>query len=307
MLIPGCKWCLRHGGGDRKLAALIERVDGPAYWRLNDTSKPTQLDPERDEIRKLYEGESVSCGRNGHLRLRLSNGLTKDLSETDRWYKVKYSPPQPSSVSEKDAAKQEAGRRAVAALAGSAGTPRGGSVFISPAEGGAIRPGDLVLRWNPGILAGSFSLSILGGDGNPIWKQDNIAATPCLLVSISAREALRNYRDAGGEEDLTMLVRAPGRKPERMHFSLLSKDEEESLGREIAFWDQQPPSILRHIGRAGTFTERRLFWEAAEEYNAAIAEAPKSHDLIVVGLEANRRAGNSARVDELTGRLAALR
>jgi hypothetical protein len=60
---------------------------------------------------------------------------------------------------------------------------------------------------------------------------------------------------------------------------------------------------LRAIGRAYEYGHYGLLIESAEEYDAALALAPESRDLIVSAIEAYNRTGNYVRVAELQKRL----
>jgi len=291
---PAC--CLH--AGERKPAALIEKITGTGCWRQADDNKPQRLDPDRDLIRILYEGESIRCER-GQVKLELASGASVDLKESSKWYKVRFMP----TASASDLENSRLHQRALAAFADSAATPRGNSPFVSPVEGTSVEPGEFVIRWNESVLKGPLSLRITAGT-RTIWAQDDVPISPRQLLSIPARKALQSYRDHPGDEELTIELTAPGGSPERSHFTLLLKAEEAALEHDIAFWDRCSFVVLCHLGRAAAFGNVRMFWEVAMEYNAALLDAPKSHDLVVAAIEANRRTNNLAMVEELTAALA---
>jgi hypothetical protein len=289
---------LARAAENPRLVAVIAHVDGSAYRRQSPDAKPVQLDRDRDQFRKLFEGERVGCLKECRIVLILTDGSRKDVRPRDRWFR-----PRPAAAISRgrgypDGPNREAWRRALADFAESTGTPRGESRFLTPIEGSAIVADRFVIRWKAQRFTAPLAVTILG-DGQPIWTQNVVDPLPSEIVSTNLQSILAQR----AASDLTLRVISPDDRIDEVHFSVLSKDDEGSLSANLESWDRQAEGVLNHIGRASVFSRSRLYWDAAEEYEAALRIAPRSRDLLLAAIEANRRAMNLSRVSELSNLL----
>lgn len=290
-----CAANIPYAAADQKLAALVECIKGQAYLRHSEGSPIKKLDPDRDILSKLRDGDIVWCDPGGSLKLVLSNGKEIDACQQKDHYHVTYSAPGELNNEQADARR----KAAFDSTTETAGTPRGpAAFFFSPAQGGAVRPRDLVFRWNAASGIEAFSLAIESTDGETLWEDKTVSAAAGQLLSDSARHALEKYRNSDHEE-FVLRWADEGRRPQEMRVQLLSREDEQSLDDALAFWEKQPPGILADIGRAGAYTDTGLYPEAAEEYEHALKRAPKSHDLVLAAVQANLRTGNYKRAEEL--------
>jgi hypothetical protein len=85
-------------------------------------------------------------------------------------------------------------------------------------------------------------------------------------------------------------------------FTVLSVAEENDLKQDLKTWDSDSESLMNHIGRASVFNQYRMFSHVAEEYEQALVMAPRSRDLLLRTIEAQRLIGNLVRVKELQRR-----
>jgi len=80
-------------------------------------------------------------------------------------------------------------------------------------------------------------------------------------------------------------------------FTLLSEDDEKKLDQELQSWAQVTDSVLARVGRAYSFQSRKLYWEAAQEYEQALKLAPQSCQLL---RDARNVTDNTSDLDLLT-------
>jgi Tfp pilus assembly protein PilF len=124
--------------------------------------------------------------------------------------------------------------------------------------------------------------------------------------SPSLRAALIALRQANPEDrELLLNVRSSVSRDFMVEFSVLSAAEEDELDGALRTW-QDKDALLLHLGRAHVFSYYRLFTQAAEESEAALALAPASPYLLALAMEAERGTGNSKQLEGLERRLAAL-
>jgi len=278
--------------GQRPVAAIVEKVSGTVL--LKQSGKQFTLNPRTDIARRLFAGDSVHCQARANLSL-LVGGRATELDDKSGWFVI----PNTSS------AQADSRQRAIDAYGRIGGRKRGPaplSSLYSPADDTAITPDLFVIRWTlvKGGCVASFALE--EPNGNRLWMQTNVDATLGVLKSDSARQALINFRSKSRATLLLLkLVNSCGESAV-ISFDLLSVAEEQSLKAELNQWDSEADKLLTHLGRASAFSDRRMFFQAAEEYEAALATAPDSHDLIDSAIGAERKAGNLTRAKELEER-----
>lgn len=278
--------------------ALVEKISGTVFLRHDANAKQSRLDPKSDAARRLYPGEQVRCEPGGFLRLRVG-GRLRDINGPSGWFTIPREASGQTDPLRK--ALDEYGRRG--------GRDRGGKVptvvVFSPSDRSVVRPDIFTIRWVPLKPQCDASFTIHDADGKQIWRQGHVRGTAGVLNSVAARRALRKYHREQGEGSLTLTLTGSCGEETQSAFSLLSLTDEQSLKREIVQWNKEPGSLTRHLGRAAVFTRYGMFPQAAEEYEAALAKAPQSRDLLMRTIVAQRRVGNSAREQELSKRLPA--
>jgi hypothetical protein len=188
------------------------------------------------------------------------------------------------------------------------GRDKGGSaksILFSPAEEDLVMPELFVMRWLPLKRNCLATLSIENSDRNVLWQQENVDTSSGKLVSAEARQALASYR-VTNKAALRFGFVACG-NTEQSFFTVMLLEQENSLKAELKTWESDSSMLLKHIGRAAIFNHYRLRSLAADEYEAALAVAPYSRDLLQRTVDAQREIGNLARVQQLEKQLARLR
>jgi hypothetical protein len=276
-------------GGD--IAGYIDQIRGEVYFkktRLDETVKLTRINVRQ----ALHPGERVRCGQGGYLKICVYKQC-KEIKGPSEWYPIPHIP-----LSESDA------RRIALQRFWGGGRPRGGgTVIFSPADDSVVVPDRLTIQWATSDEDKSVTLTILSDANHVIWQEENADGATGLLVSESARKALLKYRNDRGKGLLKLVLVRPNEQSEQARFSILSLENEQSLQQELMKWDKEEASLLRHAYRAYAFSSRGMLTEWVEEYEAALAETPESHDLLVATINANRGIGNARRVSDLMKRL----
>jgi len=284
--------------GQQGSTALVEKVSGTVFLRHDANAKQKRLDPKSDAARRLYPGEQVRCEPGGFLRLRVG-GRLREIHGPSGWFTIPRATSSQADPLQK--ALDEYGRRG--------GRDRGGQaptvVVFSPSDRSVVRPDIFTIRWVPLREKCETSFTIRDAGGEQIWRQEHVRGTAGVLKSVAAQRALRKYRSELGAGPLILTLTGSCGDETQSGFSLLRVTDEQSLKREIVQWDREPGSLTRHLGRAAVFTRYQMFPQAAEEYEAALARAPQSRELLLRTIVAQRRVGNSAREQELSRRLPA--
>ena len=115
-------------------------------------------------------------------------------------------------------------------------------------------------------------LTLRDRDGTVLWMQDAVAFKAGLSDSEEARQKLLDYRDRNGES-VTLTMTGSGYTPPPLTFTLLTSQAQQDLKRDLAVWNNEAP-LLRSLGRACVYTARLMYYEAAQEYDRAVALAP---------------------------------
>ena len=89
---------------------------------------------------------------------------------------------------------------------------------------------------------------------------------------------------------------------ETVRFSLLGQTAEQGLQKQLAEWEGQS-GLIRPLGRAYVFHSFSLLNEAADAYEAALAEDSDSTQLLIAAIAAQRQIGNTEREQILRRRL----
>ena len=277
----------------QRAGAIVERISGAVLLKQN--GKQIRLNAKADVARVLYVGDGVYCEKGARLSLRIGSKTT-ELDERSGWFTI---PPRVSSQSDPH-------QKAIDEYGRIGGRDKGfisNSTVYSPSDKSVVMPELFVIRWTPLKRRCVASFVIQKPDGQELWRQDKVNGASGSLISAAARQALMNYRAKVGAATLLLKLKDSCGNDDQETFRLLSAASEESLKGELAFWDHEPDKLIAHLGRASVFGRYSIFPQAAEEYEAALAAAPKSHDLLLRTISAHRRTGNRARANQLEKRL----
>lgn len=269
----------------------VQEVRGTAYWRAAPTAPRKVLQPKADQYRGLRSGEQVFCARGSRLQLML-NGRLREVKPAEGWVTI---PPPARTTGLTERAIEAYGRRL--------GAERPlGSALYSPAEGSRVRASRLVVRWQPDSAWKRITLALRDEAGQELWRRPRVEAGTGRLEDAELRLRLQQRLTSAPDSSLELQLITPDGASYIVHFSLLPSTEEASLAAELAAFDQGP-GLLPRIGRAQTLIHYRLYNEAADEYEAALSQAPESRALLEKTLQLERLIGNSARAEELEQRL----
>lgn len=278
---------------DCTTAAVVKEIRGTVLLRANASASPIKLNPKTDKGRRLCVGDQVR-GNSGSV-LRIGNGeISKEIRTSSTWYTIR-SLSSPTSRTVRDFL-ENYGRIG--------GRERGNQIPVfSPAPHSVVLPQDFVIRWTPAAQLRVVTLVIEKPEGGELWRQDSVVGTRGSIVPTEARRALATYRASGGDGPLFLKLIDSYGNNHFVSFSLMSAAGEQSLKKDLSFWDAEPLPFIAHIGRASVFTRARMFADASEEYEEALRGAPESRDLLISTIAAHQRTGNIDRANELTKRL----
>jgi hypothetical protein len=280
-------------GQQTRVAAIVEKVSGTVSLKQN--GKQSTLNAKTDIARRLFAGDRVHCEAGAKLSLRIG-GRSTELDANSGWFEIpKVAPGAPDPR-----------QRAIDAYGRIGGRNRGvvsHSIVYSPTDGGSTTPELFVIRWTPLKSKCVVSFEVQDLNGKKLWRQTKVGGALGVLNSKSARQALVSYRSRSREAELKLRYTDSCGEPDESTFQLLSVANEQKLKTELAQWDNEPNQLIAHLGRASVFIERKIFSQAAEEYEAALALAPESVDLIESTSGAERQTGNTPRAKELEKRL----
>jgi hypothetical protein len=277
-------------------AAMIDHITCDALWRPSDTSKESWgITEVRDRGRYLRIGEEVKCtSKSGDITLLLYTGEDKHVTFRSDWFPIAPA----GDVVQKQEKQAELVAQALRHHGPRAGTRAPAYRVYYPAPDGVARVENFVIRWRPEPAPRTINLSILVlGSPEAIWKDDNVNSASGSLDSPLARQALKNLLQ--GKPDAQLLLALRFAQSESFSFFLISVQQAHALEDELKFWDRQQNDLLRFIGRAYSFDQRNLYWEAAREYEEALKLAPSSCDLLNEAIAANERARDQEHARQL--------
>lgn len=180
---------------------------------------------------------------------------------------------------------------------------RGDFVFF-PFAAGVFRPEMFVIRWNSSARRGKLSLSIEDESGISLWAEQ-VDEAKGFHDSERLRVALKTAQ-AGGRLNLRITAQARPQVPpggyDEIRFGLISETLEDQLNRELVLWETES-GVMRHLGRAGSFSAHGLYADSAKELEKALRLSPTEVDLIRMTISAESYALNRRRVAELCRRL----
>jgi len=277
----------------RDVAGMLVEIKGDALIRTRDGAE-SRLDARRDRVRVVYEGEKFRCPRKGCvLKLKLGREV-KVIRGPSPWFTI-------------ESAESEAYRKAMADVVRKGGRSRGvlRPVYSPAAYGnGAAASSTFTVRWTPAGRGSKVWLKLSGARGEELWRRDALDGDAGSLSSPELRRALALYRDESEDVELVLDWRDDTGLTQQSKFELLSARREGELDAALASWGAEPDALMRHLGRASVYNSFKLLPQAAEEYEAALALAPESRDLLRRTVTAQFSTGNVLRAEELERRLA---
>jgi hypothetical protein len=253
----------------------------------------------RDIALGLTAGDAVRCNGPGYLEVLVSEG-TRRIPPPQTPFTIKPLPADPKYPEDQVIAESLTGY-------GVSGASRGitaDSRILWPAENSAVVPEHFVIRWAP--VPQKIVLSILSEAKDvTLWGPTEMDGEGGSFKSDAVSSALAAYKTKPGSAGLVLtLTLANSGDWEEVHFSLLNGREERELNAQLDFWRKHTDGLALRLGRGYSFSRRKLFAEAADEYDAALNSAPESRYLLEDAINANRLAGRPLRVKELQTRLA---
>lgn len=273
--------------------ALVEELRGYVLLR-SGTAESVRLKTRLDFARRLYPDDVLSCGRGARLSIRIG-GEVKPI-KCPGSFTVQRPPALPDRL-----------QSALDAYGRIGGRHRHSTNFrpmlVSPPRPYNVRPDGFVIRWRPTKRRCRADLSVETPDGEVLWRKEGVDARAGSTAPSAARQALRDYRAKNGAATLLLKLNDSCDNLDESAFSLLTTERERALTEELAAWDKEAARVLAHLGRSSVYLNYEMFTEAAEEYEAALALAPLSRELLDAAIDAQRRAGNDDRADALSRRL----
>jgi len=177
------------------------------------------------------------------------------------------------------------------------------SSILLPAERSVVRANQFEIRWIPPETGSVIEIGIRTKSGRVLWQAAKVPSVTGSLDSADVREKLEHYQGSGAQEPLIIFLRDSENNESTVEFSLLSTRADDELRQELAKWDVEGDSLVRYIGRASVFNRRRMLVEATKEYDAALALAPQSRDLLESAISAHHQIGDYVVERELIRRL----
>lgn len=182
-------------------------------------------------------------------------------------------------------------------------------VFSPPHEGGVVWPARFTFRWKPLPVKAYFLLRrhprkppVLLDDTPLLCTSPQIEAGKGEYASQEARDALRKLRTEDPDMQVELTLVTPDSNGLQVVFGLLSEQEESRLKSELDGMEKvEEPQ--RSIQRSDAFLRRRLYTEAADEIENALAAVPDSVGLRFAAIWAHRLSGNREREEYQIGRL----
>jgi hypothetical protein len=291
-----------HAQTVKAVAGRILSVHCQAHLQKKEMQGDATLSSPRDIALGLSAGDRVQCVGAGYLEVLVSDGTKKiTAAQKEKWFTIPPLPSDPQDPTEDNVIADALKKYGVS------GATRGFSAdsrILWPSENSAVLPEHFVIRWAP--VKQKIVLSILSEAKDvTLWGSTEVDGSTGSLKSDEVSSALAAYTTKPGSPGLILtLTLANTSDWEEVHFSLLSRRQEQELGAQLDFWESHTDGLALRLGRGYSFTRHKLFAEAAEEYDSALNSAPESRYLLEDAIQANRLAGRASRVNELQMRLA---
>lgn len=277
--------------------AKILSIDCDAKIERNGTSGWTPLDRSRDVLLPLMAGDRVECVGEGSVVILVPTGKRK-ITRDDGPVPILRVQDQP--VTEISQALRRSG------LVGATRGQISDHYLLWPADGSSVLPEHFVIRWKP--LQQKIALAILSESKDvTLWGPTEVDGQAGEFKSAALEPILAGYKKSSASPGLTVTLTLANHDDwEETHFSLLSGKQQQELNSQLDFWAKNSDGLALRLGRGYSFSQHKLFVEAADEYDAAVSSASRSRYVLEDALEANRLAGRTARVKELESQMAAM-
>ncbi|MFZ0878667.1 MAG: hypothetical protein WA002_04175 [Candidatus Acidiferrales bacterium] len=286
LLTALCGWPLAALAQQTSFAGMIVE-NSCAAQAAGKSSKSWEPLPAGNSIRwpLVAEGRVRCSNTSGQLALLLAGG-SKLLKKQDDAFTVP-----PGAILNQNIPPDPAAPARVASS--------DDAIFFSPPPDGTVDPQHLVLRWIPPEDLGDVVISVSPENFEQPLCCKGMAPGPLgVWDSRDLRDALTKYRDRGAAQPLELTMRDSVGREYTVSFSVLTAPEQKQLQSELASW-QRKDLLVRHLGRAATFSSFSLFTEAADEYENALKVSPKSPLLLQLAAEAEQKTGNTIRALDL--------
>jgi len=274
----------------------ISQLKGPVQYQKVGSAKPVQLVAPANLVDPLHTGDRLRCDAGGSARLVIGTRV-HELKASTEWFVV---PPWNQPVSQTVRAALDdlysLGGRAKSVVE----SPNAFRV-LAPVHESKVILDKLALHWNPGREDCPITATVEDVQGKRIWRERDIDMLAGRLDSDALRTALRS---AKGPFDLQLVDDCDNELA--VTFDILAPQEIASLQSELEAWGRESADpLLRHAGRAAIYGQHGMFAEVADEYEAALALAPQSTELLARTVAAHDRTGNVRRRRELAAHLPA--
>jgi hypothetical protein len=215
--------------------------------------------------------------------------LKKTLGSSKEEYAVPLAPPTPPTADQKElaAAFKDFGTRG--------GRDRGrGAVLFSPPPHGRALADSMVVRWRPWDAAGKVAIRIETAKHRELFNQGGIDGAGSYS-SGALHAALRTRRRNDSEDTLILSIYPKGSTEERdqVQFKVLTPAEEMSLKHDLDSADKQESPLVRRIERGYAYSSRKLWTEAANEYEVAVKDSPDNVTVLERAIRAENETGNT--------------
>lgn len=272
---------------------MVERVKGRVRYVLNQQSPPAGELIRNGQLVKangpVCSGWILLCEPGSELVIRYNRRSKVPVGPHKSVYRYRV-PFIPIGSGPLDSVLVRTGRKQAA----------GGRLF-SPPQGGRVWPAQVVFRWTPLEVGTTLSLFLRRWpepvlEEPAIWEETFKEDGTGAYTSAAARKQLMKLQEQQptAKFRLTLTIEdGKGRGGQTVVFNLLSNEDEARLQEELRSCEGEE-GPMRHIARASTFQQYRLFAEAAEEMEKALAMSPDSGMLRIGTIWAHRRSGNRA-------------
>ncbi len=278
-------------------ASVDKTGGGPVAGVIANVKGTVLLNGKPHVFRKLDKVRSdwtLACKPGSELDIVFNDGSHEILKPGQKPFPVPYIPAGSGPL---DSVQVPAGRR----------QSLGGSIFSPPQNEGRVWPSQFRFRWIP--LAKGTQLNLILrrwplrlDEDKPFWARSVTETGSGELDSAEARDLLKSLAEREPTAKLECTLAPMDGRSQSVVFSVLSKQHEERLAKELQKWDKAEEP-LRFIARASIMQHYRLYTEAAAEMEQALKTSGRSVDVRIGAIWANRRSGNWERAEYHTQQL----
>lgn len=268
----------------------IVSIKGSGWIKQDGTTK--KVTPANKSQHSLATGLVLGTEASGEMTLRLSCVKEDVVIPAGKSYKIRNAPEAASGESY-DPADMKTG-----------GGNRGNGEFIFfplEKETTVIRPETVVFRWFS--VPEKLTLSITkAGTTDTIWSGD-VDGGLGHFYSAEMRKALAAIRLKAQNADLVLTLRSVRSSTENStNFRIFPLTEEEKLKKAI-LETRAETGVFGCLRRADIYMEKKLYIEAAAEYEKALKISPANVENLLSAAKAQDLSGNFDRRDQIEARL----